>query len=204
MLTLEQIQYLCPNNKNPKDLTTALNIILPKYEINTKERIACFLAQTIHESTQYTTLKENLNYSAAGLCATWKKRFPSVDSARPYHRNPIKIANKVYCDRMGNGSESSGDGYKFRGRGCIQLTGKDNYTLFAKSIGKTVDETVAYCETLQGALESGCFFWKTNNLNKLADSGNFIGLTKVINGGTTGLEDRKDIYNIAIQVLTDK
>lgn len=201
MLTLEQIKYLCPLNKNPKDLTTFLNAILPKYDINTKERIACFLAQCSHESNQFTTLKENLNYSASGLHSTWKKRFPTLDSARPYHRNPEKIANKVYCDRMGNGSEASGEGYKYRGRGCIQLTGKENYTKFAKSIGKTLDETVSYCETLEGALESGCFFWKTNNLNKLVDAGNFTGLTKAINGGENGLEERQELYNIAIQLV---
>lgn len=201
MLTLEQIKYLCPLNKNPKDLTQALNIVLPKYDINTPERIACFLAQTIHESAQFTTLKENLNYSAQGLCATWKKRFPSLAIATPYARKPEKIANRVYCDRMGNGSEASGEGYKYRGRGCIQLTGKENYTKFAKSIGKTLDETVAYCETLEGALESGCFFWKTNNLNKLADAGNFTGLTRAINGGENGLEERQELYNIAIQLV---
>lgn len=201
MLTIEQIKYLCPLNKNPKDLTTFLNVILPKYDINTKERIACFLAQCSHESNQFTTLKENLNYSSQGLHDTWRKRFPTLESAKPYHRKPEKIANRVYCDRMGNGSESSGEGYKYRGRGVIQLTGKENYTKFAKSIGKTLEETVAYCETLEGALESGCFFWKTNNLNKLVDAGNFTGLTKAINGGTNGLEERKENYNIAIQLL---
>ena len=201
MITLEQIQYLCPKNKNPKDLTTFLNAILPKYDINTKERIACFLSQTLHESAQYTKLSENLNYSFQGLHTTWSKRFPTLDSAEPYHRKPEKIANLVYCDRMGNGSEASGDGWKYRGRGAIQITGKENYTKFAKSIGKSLDDTVAYCETLEGALESGCWFWSINNLNRLVDAGNFTGLTKAINGGTNGLEERKEIYNIVIQLL---
>lgn len=201
MITLEQIQYLCPKNKNPKDLTTFLNAILPKYDINTKERIACFLAQVIHESSQFTALKENLNYSAQGLCATWAKRFPTMASAKPYSRSPEKIANLVYCDRMGNGSEASGDGWKYRGRGAIMLTGKDNYNKFAKSIGKSLDDTVAYCETLEGALESGCWFWSINNLNRLVDAGNFTGLTRAINGGENGLSARKEIYNIVIQMI---
>jgi putative chitinase len=203
MITIDQLKKICPNNKQPEELLVVLNKVLPKYEINTKERIACFLSQCGHESAQFNTLKENLNYSAQGLRNTWPKRFPSMDIANIYARNPVKIANKVYCDRMGNGSEESGDGYKFRGRGCIQLTGKGNYTKFAHSIGKSVDETVNYCETLEGALESGCFFWKTNNINRFADAKDFTGLTKAINGGLNGLEDRKHNYDIAIQVLAD-
>lgn len=203
MITLEQIQYLCPKNKNPKDLTTFLNAILPKYDINTKERIACFLAQVIHESSQFTALKENLNYSAQGLCATWAKRFPTMASAKPYSRSPEKIANKVYCDRMGNGSEASGDGWKYRGRGTIMLTGKDNYNKFAKSIGKSLDDTVSYCESLEGAIESSCFFWSTNNLNLYADSKDFTTLSKKINGGSIGIKERREIYDIAIQLFSD-
>lgn len=202
MITLNQLKKICPNNKQPEALLEVLNKVLPKYEINTKERIACFLAQCGHESAQFTVLKENLNYSAQGLCNTWPKRFTSLEMATPYNRNPEKIANKVYADRMGNGSEASGDGFKFRGRGCIQLTGKENYQAFATDCGKTLDETVTYCETLEGAIASGCFFWKTNNLNKYADSSEFTTLTKRINGGVIGLEDRKQHYNSAIQVLT--
>ena len=203
MLQLDQLKKICPNNKQPETLLESLNKVLPLYEINTKKRIATFLAQCGHESSQFTTLKENLNYSAEGLCTTWPKRFTSLSMAKPYNRNPEKIANKVYADRLGNGSESSGDGYKYRGRGAIQLTGKENYTLFAKDIGKTLDETVAYCETLEGAIASACFFWKTNNLNRFADSGDFVTLTKKINGGTVGLADRQHHYDIAIQVLSD-
>ena len=114
---------------------------------------------------------------------------------------PEKIANKVYADRLGNGNEASGEGFKYRGRGAIQLTGKANYQAFAKSLGKTLDDTVAYCETLDGAIASACFFWKTNNLNKLVDANDFVGLTKKINGGVIGLDDRKKHYATALSVL---
>jgi putative chitinase len=201
MLTLEQIKYLCPNNKSPEALLSALNKILPKYSIDTPERVSSFLSQTIHESAQYTRLVENLNYSAQGLMKTWKKRFPTPVTATPYHRKPEKIANRVYADRMGNGSEASGDGWKYRGRGCIQLTGKENYTKFAKFMGKSLDETVAYCETLEGAIESGCWFWSINNLNTYADKKDVKGLTKAINGGDIGLTEREELYEVAIQVV---
>jgi len=201
MLKLEQLKKICPNNKQPEALLEVLNKVLPEYEINTKKRVAAFLAQCGHESAQFTALKENLNYSAEGLCKVWPKRFTSLDMAKPYNRNPEKIANKVYADRLGNGSESSGEGYKYRGRGAIQLTGKENYTEFAKKINKTLDEAVTYCETLEGAIASACYFWNTNKLNQYADSGDFVTLTKRINGGTVGLADRQHHYDIAMQVL---
>ena len=203
MITIDQIKKLCPQNKQPEGLTDVLNKVLPEYEINTKKRVAAFLAQCGHESAQFTTLKENLNYSASGLCSVWPKRFTSATMAAPYNRNPEKIANHVYCDRMGNGSEVSGDGFKYRGRGCIQTTGKCNYQAFAKYIGKTLDETVAFCETLEGAIASGAFFWKSNKLNQYADSGDFVTLTKKINGGTVGLQDRQTHYDEAIAVISD-
>jgi putative chitinase len=203
MLTVEQIQKIFPNNKKPEALTQALNVVLPKYNINTKERIVCFLAQCGHESGEFNRLVENLNYSGQGLCTTWHSRFPTLQEALPYERNPEKIANKVYCDRLGNGPESSGDGWKSRGRGAIQLTGKNNYTKFAKSIGKTLDETVAYCGTMDGAIESACYFWKVNNLNKFCDNKDFTGLTEAVNGGDNGLVDRLRLYNLAIRVLGD-
>ncbi|CAB4127254.1 COG3179 Predicted chitinase [uncultured Caudovirales phage] len=201
MLTIEQIKKILPNNKKPESLTQSLNSVLPNYNINTKERIACFLAQCAHESGEFNRLTENLNYSGQGLCGTWPKRFPSLTEALPYDRNPEMIANKVYCDRMGNGPESSGDGWKYRGRGCIQLTGKLNYTKFAKYIGKSLEETILYCETLQGAIESGCYFWKVNNLNQYCDNKDFVGLTKAINGGETGYDDRLRLKILAISIL---
>jgi len=203
MLTLEQLKKICPNNKQPEVLLEVLNKVLPEYEINTRKRVAAFLAQTSHESAQFTALKENLNYSAAGLCSVWPKRFTSAAMAAPYNRNPEKIANKVYCDRMGNGSEASGDGFKFRGRGCIQTTGKCNYQALAKAIGKSLDETVAFCETLEGAVVSGAFFWKNTKLNQYADSSDFTTLTKKINGGTVGLKDRQHHYDIALGLIDE-
>lgn len=203
MITLEQIKKICPNNKQPEALLGVLNKVLPEYEINTKKRVCAFLAQCGHESAQFTALKENLNYSAAGLCSVWPKRFTSAAMAAPYNRNPEKIANKVYCDRMGNGSETSGDGFKFRGRGCIQTTGKCNYEALAKAIGKSLDATVAYCETLEGAIESGAFFWKVNKLNQYCDSGDFVTLTKRINGGTVGLADRQKHLDEALKIINE-
>ena len=201
LVSQDQISKLFPKHKDLSGLTAALNAVLPKYQINTPQRIAGFLAQCGHESAGFSVLTENLNYSADGLCKVWPKRFPSAAAAQPYHRNPEKIANKVYCDRMGNGSEASGDGYKYRGRGAIQLTGKDNYSAFAKSINKSLDETVAYCETLEGAICSAGWFWDKNKLNSCADSGDIVAMTKKINGGTVGLEDRKKHYQEALHVL---
>lgn len=201
LITTEQLQKLFPKNKNCADLCSALNVILPQYDITSKKRIAAFLAQCGHESAGFTVLAENLNYSADGLCKVFPKRFPTAAAAQPYHRQPEKIANKIYCDRMGNGSESSGDGYKFRGRGAIQLTGKDNYSNFAKSINKTLDQTVAYCETLEGAICSAAWFWSKNKINECADCGDIVAMTKKINGGTIGLDDRKKHYNEALHIL---
>lgn len=201
MIKVEHIKKIFPNNKNPQALVDALNHVLPEYGITTKKQVSHFLGQCGHESGEFNILKENLNYSAEGLCKVWPKRFPSASAAAPYNRNPEKIANKVYADRMGNGSEASGEGFKFRGRGCIQLTGKDNYTKFSKACGRSLDETVAYCETLEGAIASGCFFWQTNNLNRFCDKDDYLGLTKAINGGTHGLDDRTNKTKKAFSTL---
>ena len=203
MITIDQIKKLCPQNKQPEALTDVLNKVLPEYEINTKKRVAAFLAQCDHESTQFTVFKENLNYSAAGLCKVWPKRFTSASMAAPYNRNPEKIANHVYADRMGNGNEASGDGFKYKGVGFLQLTGKGNYSKFANSIGKSLDESVIYLTTLSGACESSCWFWSVNKLNQYADSGDFITLTEKINGGDIGLQDRQKKYDEAIKVISD-
>jgi hypothetical protein len=132
--------------------------------------MAAFLAQVAHESGGFNFVKEGLSYSAVSLNKVFKKYFPTVAAAKAYERQPAKIANKVYASRMGNGPESSGDGYKFCGRGLIQLTGKDNYTRFAKSIGKTLDEAVAYLETSDGAVASAGWFWDANKLSVYADN----------------------------------
>ena len=201
--TKDQIAKCAPRNKNAAELHEALSKVLPKYDINTPERVAAFMAQCGHESVDFSVLRENLNYSAKGLHGTWPKRFPSEAAAQPYERNPEKIANKVYSDRMGNGPEASGDGWKYRGRGAIQLTGKDNYSRFAKDIGKSVDEAVTYVETLAGAIESACWFWKNNNLNVQADARDMKAATKKINGGDLGLKERTDHFNHYLQYLSN-
>lgn len=200
-LTAKQVSSIIPENKKPQDLVDALNPLLEKYGINTVNRVAGFLAQCGHESMGFTVLKENLNYSAKGLRGTFSKYFPDDATAAKYERKPEMIASRVYANRMGNANEASKDGYKFRGRGAIQLTGYDNYKAFADSIDMSVDEVIPYLETLDGALESACWFWKKNRLNDLCDKDDIVTMTKRINGGTIGLEDRKAHYEKAKKVL---
>jgi putative chitinase len=179
----------------------ALNEILPVYEINTPERVAAFVAQCAHESGGFKFLKENLNYKAESLTKTFKKYFPTLEEAKAYEKNPQKIANKVYANRMGNGDEASGDGFRYLGRGLIQLTGKNNYTLFAAAIDTPLEEIPEYLQTFEGAVQSACWFWEQNNLNQWADKKDIMTLTKRINGGTIGLEDRIKHYNHALHLF---
>jgi putative chitinase len=174
-----------------------------KFEINTPLRLAHFLAQCGHESGGFRLTKENLNYSAKGLNGTFKKYFPTLESAAPYERKPEKIANKVYGGRMGNGPESSGDGAKFCGRGYIQLTGKDNYTAFGKSINEDMSANPDKVASSYALLSAAWFFSK-NGLHKMADEGAsdlvVTKITKRVNGGTIGLPDRikhfKEYYSL--------
>jgi len=167
--------------------------VMEKFQINTPLRLAHFLAQCGHESGGFRLTKENLNYSAKGLMGIFKKYFPTEALAKQYERKPEKIANKVYGGRMGNGPEASGDGAKYCGRGYIQLTGKDNYTAF----GKSINENIASNPTVVAdkyALLSAAWFFSKNGLHKLADGGAtdavFTQITKRLNGGTIGLADR--------------
>jgi putative chitinase len=167
--------------------------VMEKFQINTPLRLAHFLAQCGHESGGFRLTKENLNYSAKGLMGIFKKYFPTEVLAKQYERKPEKIANKVYGGRMGNGPEASGDGAKFCGRGYIQLTGKDNYTAF----GKSINEDIASNPTVVAdkyALLSAAWFFNKNGLHKLADGGAtdavVTQITKRVNGGTIGLADR--------------
>jgi len=202
ILTQDKLAKILTRNKSVGPLFEALSKMLQKYEINTVNRIAGFLAQCGHESADFTVLKENLNYGAKGLRATFPKYFATDAVAAQYERQPEKIANHIYANRMGNGAEATGDGYKYRGRGAIQLTGHDNYAAFAKSINKTLDETVTYCETMDGAIESACWFWKKNNVNATCDANDIVAMTKKINGGTIGLDERKSHYEKAKGILT--
>ena len=204
MITKEQLKELIPGNPYLNEWHEALEQLLPDYEINTPQRIAAFIAQCAHESGGFRAIKENLNYKAATLRKIFPKYFPTDELAAAYASMPNKqeaIANRVYASRMGNGDEQSGDGYRYCGRGLIQLTGKNNYQAFADSIETTVEDASEYLATFEGAAQSACWFWESNNLNRFADVGDIKGLTKAINGGFIGLDDRIKHYNHALHVL---
>jgi putative chitinase len=184
------------------DWYEAMLDILPLWEVDTPERVAMFLAQCGHESGGFRVLSENLNYSAKALDSIFPKYFKRAGrDANEYHRQPEKIANVIYAGRMDNGNTNSGDGWRFRGGGILQLTGRYNYTKFAEAVEMPVEEAVDYVRTKEGALDSACWFWDTNNLNKYCDNMDIVGATKRINGGTIGLEDRKKHYVHALDVL---
>ena len=200
ILTREQLKQMV---KNPHidHWYAALVQLLDDYEINTPQRVAAFVAQCAHESGNFVFIKENLNYKAASLMKTFGKYFPTADIAAQYANKPERIANRVYANRMGNGDEASGDGWRYCGRGLIQLTGRDNYTFFAGSMDIPVEEAAEYLTTFEGAAQSACWFWETNSLNRYADSGDIKGLTRAINGGYIGLEDRISHYEHALHVM---
>ncbi len=203
-LTLAQLKQLLPKNPYVDHWHHALAQLLPDYQIDTPQRIAAFIAQCSHESGGFMVLKENLNYRAASLRKIFPKYFPDDATANHYASLPNKqeaIANRVYANRMGNGPEESGDGYRYCGRGLIQLTGKDNYFWFSASLEISPEEAAEYMQTFEGAAQSACWFWETNNLNQWADRGDILTLTKRINGGTIGLEDRIKHYEHATHVL---
>ena len=177
----------------PDNVIAQIPGVMEKFQINTPLRLAHFLAQCGHESGGFRLTKENLNYSAKGLMGIFKKYFPTEALAKLYERKPEKIANKVYGNRMGNGAEATGDGAKFCGRGYIQLTGKDNYTAFGKSINEDIAANPTWVAE-KYALLSAAWFFSKNGLHKLADGGAtdtvVTSITKRVNGGTIGLPDR--------------
>jgi putative chitinase len=176
--------------------------ILPKYEINTPNRIAGFFAQCGHESMNFTVLSENLNYRAETLEKLFSKYFSKAGrNAADYAKQPEKIANVIYASRMGNGDTASGDGYRFRGRGVVQLTGRDNYTQFGKSVGMSPEQVIDYVTTKKGALESACWYWNSRNINAACDAADITKMSKLVNGGTIGLDDRRKHYEQALAVL---
>lgn len=201
VLSKEQLGQIIPGNPYLDQWYDALVQILPGYEINTAQRVAAFLAQCAHESNSFRALKENLNYRAESLVRTWPRHFPTLIIAQKYAHNQEAIANRAYANRMGNGDEQSGDGSKYCGRGLIQLTGKSNYQLFADSIETPIEEIPEYLATFEGSVQSACWFWDTNSLNQHADTGNIEKMTKIINGGTLGLDDRIKHYQHALSVL---
>lgn len=213
MLTLSQLRQMIPKNPYVSDWHEALaqpqhelggSTLLDDYEINTPKRIAAFVAQCAHESGGFMVLKENLNYKPATLRKIFPKYFPTDELANEYCSRPNRqeaIANKVYASRMGNGDESSGDGWRFCGRGLIQLTGRTNYQNFADSLEMNINDVPEYLSCYEGAAQSACYFWETNKLNQWADAGDVLTLTKRINGGTIGLNDRIKHYNHALSIM---
>jgi putative chitinase len=203
-LTLDQLKQIVPGNPYIDHWYDALCQILPDYDIDTPQRLAAFLAQCAHESGGFRAIKENLNYRPETLRKIFPKYFPTDELARQYASLPNKaeaIANRVYANRMGNGDEASGDGYRYCGRGLIQLTGKSNYERYAQSLEISVEEASEHLLTFEGCVQSAAWFWEANNLNQWADKGDILTLTKRINGGTIGLDDRIKHYNHALHVL---
>ena len=200
-LTASQLKQMVTGITHVDHWIEAFDQLLPDYEINTPKRVAAFIAQCAHESGNFRFLKENLNYKAESLMKTFPKYFSDRDTANAYAKQPIKIANRVYANRMGNGDEASGDGYRYCGRGLIQLTGKTNYDWFAASLEISSTEASEYLETFEGAAQSACWFWESNNLNVEADAGDIKKMTKKINGGYIGLDDRIKHYEHALHVL---
>ena len=200
-ITQEQLGACIGNNPYLDHWTDALNKILPDYGIDTPQRVAAFVAQAAHESGNFTALHENLNYRAVTLRKVFPKYFPTDEMAAQYAQQPEKIANRVYANRMGNGPEESGDGFRYCGRGLIQLTGQQNYQNFADSIETPLEQVPDFLQTFEGAVQSACWFWENNNLNQYADTDDILTMTKRINGGTIGLEDRKRHYEHAKHVF---
>jgi putative chitinase len=180
----------------------ALNATFDRFNISSPVQQASFIGQCGHECGQFKVLEENLNYRAETLMKLWSKRFPTLEFANQYARNPKKIANMVYSNRMGNRDEASGDGYRFRGRGCIQLTGHANYFHAGQACGQDFVMEPDLVATPQYAAMTAGWFWNTHNLNQYADSRNFVLMTKRINGGTIGLDDRIKHIDMAIAVLS--
>jgi putative chitinase len=198
MIIKDQLQKIFPRTKSEiiNRFIAPLNTTIDRYDIATPIRQSAFIAQVGHESGGFNYTKENLNYGADGLRKIFPRYFPG-NLAESYARNPAKIANRVYANRMGNRDEDSGDGYKFRGRGLIQITGYDNYITLSESLELDIDSTISYLESDEGAIMSAGWFWDKRNLNPLADVENIELITRKINGGLNGLDDRKRIYLLA-------
>lgn len=208
-LTEQQLAAIMPACPNPGLWSTALNRAMSRFHIDSPPRMAAFLAQVAHESGQLTRLTENLNYSAKRLMQVWPKRFPTLERAHAYEKNPQRLANLVYADRLGNGNEASGDGWRFRGRGLIQLTGRSNYRAAGRGIGLDLEQAPDILEQPEPAALSAAWFWESHGLNPLTDNRatdddteDFIAITRRINGGTVGLKERLALWKRAVQVLS--
>jgi putative chitinase len=199
---------MIPTNREAAEWYAIAMVMFPKYNITTTNRIAGFMAQCAHESGDFRTLEENLNYSAESLTRVFSRYFgpPPKRNAAEYARNPQKIANYVYMDEFRSptsrlGNTQPGDGWKFRGGGIKQLTGRSNFARFGASIKMTADEAADYVRTKKGAFESACWFWQTNNLERFADRDDIDGMSRAVNGGDNGLVDRRNRYSSAKSVI---
>ncbi len=204
MLTEAQLRQILPLLPLPKlqQYLPHLNEAMKLYAVNTLARTAAFVAQTAHESAQYTRLLESLFYTkASGLMATWPRRFPTEAAALPYVRNEEKLANFVYANRMGNGDGASGDGFRYRGRGIIQLTGREKYRLTGEALGVDLVGSPELAQTPEIAFKAAGLFWTSSRLNELADAGDFKTITQRINGGQNGAADRLKYFEAAKRVL---
>ena len=210
LLTEAQLAAMIPTNKEVGEWCVALNEMLPKYGITTDKRIASFISQCAHESMDFRVLEENLNYKEATLLRVFPRYFgPGKENAAEYAGKPEKIANYVYMDKNRSkagalGNQKDGDGFLFRGKGLKQVTGRSNTTAFGKTVGMTAEEAAEYLMTKKGALESALWFWGSRNLNEVADTGDVVKLTKIINGGDIGLADRQARYAKAMAALGGK
>ena len=210
LITEAQLAVMIPTNKEVGEWCAALNEMLPKYGITTDKRIAGFISQCAHESSDFRVLQENLNYKEATLLKVFPRYFgPGKENAAEYAGNPQKIANYVYMDKnrskagaLGNVKEN--DGFAMRGKGLKQVTGRANHEAFGKTVGMTAEEAAEYLLTKKGALESALWFWGSRNLNDVADTGDVVKLTKIINGGDIGLADRQARYAKAMAALGGK
>lgn len=201
ILTDAQLLRFLPTIPTPEIWTDALDEAMERFAITTAPRMAAFLAQVTHESGEFRRMVENLNYSAARLMVVWPKRFPTVASAKPYERQPEKLANYVYANRLGNGDVASGDGWLFRGRGLIQLTGRGNYRSCGAALGLPLESEPERLETPEVAAFAAAQFWHSRGCNELADDTNtdnddtdFVTITRLINGGVTGLDERRKYW----------
>ena len=207
-ITPDQLAAMIPTNGDVEEWCEELNKALPKYDITTPQRIASFISQCAHESRDFTALQENLNYSQSALERVFSRYFgPGKRNAAEYARNPEKIANYVYMDEFRSkrgalGNTQPGDGWRFRGKGLKQLTGRNNVEGFAKDYDMSAEEASEWLETKEGALASALWFWDKNGLNKIADTGDVRAATKRINGGDIGLADRQKRYGVSMQALT--
>lgn len=205
LITAEQLKGIFPETPiaTLARFVAPINELCNEYEINTKNRIAHFISQVGHESQGFAALKENLNYSTDGLLRVFKKYFATRALAEQYARKPKAIASRVYANRLGNGNEASGDGWKHRGFGAIQLTGKSNQTRFGNALGISVEEAIEYLQTPKGAIHGSVWFWKDNNLNTIADKGEagVTLMTRRINGGSLGLAERLAKFKKAIKIV---